>query len=240
MGDEIGERPGSGGRGKADVRYHDEADGSYSMAEASHMRYWNASSLAWERVTGAAGAILTTGGGGGGGTVNVAGITVQDSSQALGVFGDVAETDNALWVELRNNPAVSINNETPIPVSLSSFQISGDSIFNTTGTANLTSETSTKVVVAFDFDTFSAVGVSIDIHRVVFGDQLAQQVKGNMLRMDGSDAGSVISIETPITGNGVYLIDSLGCFLYAQASSLTSGSVGVCYVATGNTPYLPT
>lgn len=239
MGDEIGERPGSGGRGKADVRYHDEGDGSFSMSEASHMRYWNASSLAWERVTGSSGAILTTGGGGGGGSVAIAGMTVQDSAQAEGVLGEVLETNNALWVVVQGQASVVVANEAPIAVAESEFPSVGQAIFDTSGTVSLTSRTSTKVVVAFDFDTLTAVGASIDIHRIVNGDPLAQQVKGNMLQMNASDAGSVISLETPITASGVYLIDSLGCSLYAQASAITSGFVNVNSVAVGNTPYLP-
>lgn len=60
--------------GHRQVRYHDEADGTFSESEASHLRAWDATTGAWVRVTvdHATGALQTTSSGGAGGAATIA------------------------------------------------------------------------------------------------------------------------------------------------------------------------
>ena len=50
MADRKDRRPGGGGGDAQTVLYHDEADGTWSMAEAAHLRGWDATDLAWVRL----------------------------------------------------------------------------------------------------------------------------------------------------------------------------------------------
>jgi hypothetical protein len=113
VADQVDARPGTGSpRGIAAVRFHDEQDGSYSMAEASHLRYWNTGTLAWERATGTAGAISTSSGGGGGAATiadgaDVAEGTTTDASSANTVIGLLKNIKAALAGTLTTNATLS-------------------------------------------------------------------------------------------------------------------------------------
>lgn len=87
MADIKAERPGTAGNGgKAQVMYHDEADGTYSMAEAAHVRGWDATDSSWYRLpvdhgTGAL-QVYIAGGGGSGGTSATDGASYTAGSSA--------------------------------------------------------------------------------------------------------------------------------------------------------------
>jgi hypothetical protein len=100
------------GRDEAFVtRFHDESDGTYSKSVASHLRYWNTSTLVWEKATGTAGALTSGSGGGGAVTVadgaDVAQGTTTDLSSANTVIGLLKAVKAALTGALTANATLT-------------------------------------------------------------------------------------------------------------------------------------
>lgn len=116
MSDIIDRRPGGGGASGSNVRYHDEGDGSYSEAQAGHLRAWNTNTLTWDRVpvdTSTGRLMVDIPAGGTAGTQYTEGDV------------DATITGNAVMWEDTGNALVAISAAKPLPVNIVAGSSSG-------------------------------------------------------------------------------------------------------------------